>query len=96
MKNVLHQYSTWLSDWKKRIQSAQIKTALSVKVQLNGQIVPQVVAQLEEKIVPQVVGQLDTKRRGSIVQQVAAQLEDEFVQQVVGQLQIFDHEQFAT
>lgn len=34
MKNVPNQYATWLADWKKRIQSAQIKAALNVNREL--------------------------------------------------------------
>jgi predicted nuclease of restriction endonuclease-like (RecB) superfamily len=34
MENGILQYSTWLADWKKRIQSAQIKAALSVNREL--------------------------------------------------------------
>jgi len=34
MENVTPQYAAWLADWKKRIQSAQIKAALSVNREL--------------------------------------------------------------
>ena len=34
MENITPQYAAWLADWKKRIQSAQIKAALSVNREL--------------------------------------------------------------